>query len=124
MLVQKFGGSSLADLDSFIAAAAIISRAAEKEKTVVVLSAMYGVTNLLESAINTAMQGGDFMADVDGINQIENQVLNEAREMDFECPGTKAFSEQQDKRLKSRSGGYRAIGAMPGRCQGRDTRHG
>ena len=48
MLVQKFGGSSLADIDGFIAAAGIISRAAASEKVVVVLSAMYGVTDLLE----------------------------------------------------------------------------
>jgi aspartokinase/homoserine dehydrogenase 1 len=57
MLVQKFGGSSLADIGGFTAAAGIISNAAAKEKVVVVLSAMYGVTDLLESAIKTAISG-------------------------------------------------------------------
>ena len=38
MLIQKFGGSSLADMDGFIAAAGIISRAAADEKVVGVLS--------------------------------------------------------------------------------------
>ena len=50
MLVQKFGGSSLADLDSFVSASAIVSAAAQKEKTVVVLSAMYGITDLLQAS--------------------------------------------------------------------------
>ena len=62
MLVQKYGGSSLANLDSFVAAASIISNAAGKEKVVVVLSAMYGVTDLLEAAIIAAVEGGDFRA--------------------------------------------------------------
>jgi aspartokinase len=37
MLVQKYGGSSLADLEGFIAAADIISNAARNEQVVVVL---------------------------------------------------------------------------------------
>ena len=69
MLIQKFGGSSLANLDSFIAAAAIISRAAADEKVVVVLSAMYGITDLLEEAITAAVDGGDFKAVLDRINE-------------------------------------------------------
>ena len=60
MLVQKFGGSSLADIDGFIAAADIISGAAASEKVVVVLSAMYGVTDLLENAIKAAISGDDY----------------------------------------------------------------
>ena len=60
MLIQKFGGSSLADIDGFNAAAGIISRAAASEKVVVVLSAMYGVTDLLENAIKAAIAGDDY----------------------------------------------------------------
>ena len=59
MLIQKYGGSSLADIEGFIAAAEIISNAARDEQVVVVLSAMYGVTVLLESATQTAIEGGD-----------------------------------------------------------------
>jgi aspartokinase/homoserine dehydrogenase 1 len=65
MLVQKYGGSSLANLDSFMAAGSIISNAGSKEKVVVVLSAMYGVTDLLESSITAAVEGGDFRAALD-----------------------------------------------------------
>ncbi len=113
MLVQKFGGSSLADLDSFIAAAEIISRAAQKEKVVVVLSAMFGVTNLLESAINTAMQGGDFRVDLDSINEIEQQVLTAAGEVGLDCPQARTYSEHQNKRLESRLEGIALLEQCP-----------
>ena len=61
MLIQKFGGSSLVGLDSFIAAAGIISKAAGSEKVVVVLSAMYGITDLLDDkcAWLFRLSGGD-----------------------------------------------------------------
>ena len=67
MLIQKYGGSSLANLESFISAAAIISKAAADEKVVVVLSAMFGVTDLLEAAIIAAVEGGDFKAALEKI---------------------------------------------------------
>ena len=55
MLVQKFGGSSLATVDGFQASGALIQRFAEDEPVVVVLSAVYGVTNLLIEAIEAAV---------------------------------------------------------------------
>lgn len=113
MLVQKFGGSSLADLDSFIAAAAIISRAAEKEKTVVVLSAMYGITNLLESAINTAMRGVDFRPDLDSINTAEQKILNQAQAMGLASPQASAYFAQQGQRLVSRLEGISLLEQCP-----------
>ena len=62
MLIQKFGGSSLADIEGFTATAGIISRAASDEKVVVVLSAMYRVTDLLENAIKYSMPGDPIRA--------------------------------------------------------------
>lgn len=113
MLVQKFGGSSLADLDSFIAAAAIISHAAENEQVVVVLSAMYGVTNLLESAIDTAVQGGDFRVDLDKINLLEQEILKRAGAAGASCQQARSYSEQQHQRLESRLEGVALLEQCP-----------
>jgi len=113
MLVQKFGGSSLADLDSFVAAAAIITKAARNEKTVVVLSAMYGVTDLLEGAITHAVGGGDFKVELDRINVIEQQVLHEAQASGLDCPQAAAYSKQHHQRLGSRLEGITLLEQCP-----------
>ena len=102
MLVQKYGGSSLANLDSFIAAASIISNAAASEKVVVVLSAMYGVTDLLESAINTAIDGGDFSAVLEKINDKEQGILLKMQSSGWHCPLATEFLQVQLTRLASR----------------------
>ena len=81
MLVQKFGGSSLADIDGFVAAAGIISRAAASEKVVGVLSAMYGVTDLLENSINAAITGDDFKAVLESIRLKEEGLLQEMQKV-------------------------------------------
>ena len=59
ILVQKFGGTSLADLRGFEASAAIIGQYAAERQVVVVLSAVKGVTDLLLAAIDTAVAGED-----------------------------------------------------------------
>jgi len=51
LLVQKFGGTSLADLAGFEASAAVISRYTNEYQVIVVLSAVKGVTDLLLAAI-------------------------------------------------------------------------
>ena len=55
VLVQKFGGTSLADLNGFEASAAVIGQYAAERRVVVVLSAVKGVTDLLLAAIDTAV---------------------------------------------------------------------
>ena len=59
ILVQKFGGTSLADLRGFDASATVISQYADDHQVVVVLSAVKGVTDLLLAAIDTAVEGED-----------------------------------------------------------------
>ena len=59
ILVQKFGGTSLADLRGFEASATVIGRYASDRQVVVVLSAVKGVTDLLLAAIDTAVTGED-----------------------------------------------------------------
>ncbi|MGD9022072.1 MAG: aspartate kinase, partial [Lysobacterales bacterium] len=101
MLVQKFGGSSLADLDSFISAAAIVAAAGRQEKTVVVLSAMYGITDMLQAAISAAIEGGEYQGELDNIRGHEQTVLARARDAGFDCPQAESFAEKRQPRLTS-----------------------
>ena len=105
MLIQKYGGSSLADIDGFIAAADIISKAARDEQVVVVLSAMYGVMDLLESATKTAIEGGDFKAVLGSINEKEQGILDKMKASGFDTPLATEFLQVQLKRLETRLAG-------------------
>jgi len=113
VLVQKFGGSSLANLDGFMAAAAIISHAASNEKVVVVLSAMYGITDLLENAIAAAVETKDFKAVLAAINKSEQQSLLAMQERGMESPLASEFLKQQQRRLGSRLEGVALLEQCP-----------
>lgn len=62
MKVMKFGGGCLRDRDHFLKVANIIT--AEKEKTAVVISAVYGITNLLTDAIQLAVKSEKHVPDL------------------------------------------------------------
>ena len=117
MLIQKYGGSSLADLEGFIAAARIISNAAAQEKVVVVLSAMYGVTDLLESSIQTAIEGGDFGAVLESINKKEKRILKAMRSLGWDCPIATDFLQVQQRRIASRLEGVALLEQCPPEVQ-------
>ena len=117
MLIQKFGGSSLASMDGFAAAAGIISKAAVTEKVVVVLSAMYGVTDLLESAIKTAIAGDDFKAVLDGISEKEQGVLQEMQSSGWNCPLASEFLQAQMLRLGKLLEGVALLEQCPAEVQ-------
>ena len=113
MLIQKFGGSSLADIDGFNAAAGIISRAAASEKVVVVLSAMYGVTDLLEGAIKAAIAGEDYKTTIENIRQKEQGILQEMQTSGWASPQATEFLQVQLKRLESRLEGVALLEQCP-----------
>ena len=117
MLIQKFGGSSLAGLDGFIAAAGIISNAASDEKVVVVLSAMYGVTDLLENAINVAIAGDDFRTILESISNKEQGILQEMQSSGWNCPEAAEFLQLQMQRLGSRLEGVALLEQCPPEVQ-------
>jgi len=117
MLIQKFGGSSLASMDGFVAAAGIISKAAGTEKVVVVLSAMYGVTDLLESAIKTAIAGDDFKAVLDGISEKEQGVLQEMQSSGWNCALATGFLQAQMLRLGKLLEGVALLEQCPAEVQ-------
>ncbi len=117
MLIQKFGGTSLADKEGFIAAASIISKAAQAEKVVVVLSAMYGVTDLLESAIKTAVEAGDFKPVLETIDNKQQAILQEMQSSGWTCSSATEFSQTQQQRLKSRLEGVALLEQCPAEVQ-------
>lgn len=57
MQVLKFGGTSVANAENIGKVAAVVSNAAQKERTVVVVSALGGVTDLLLQAGQLASEG-------------------------------------------------------------------
>ena len=71
LLVQKFGGTSLADLNGFDASAAVIAQYTDQNQVIVVLSAVKGVTDLLLAAIDTAVTGADPHAMVEALANAE-----------------------------------------------------
>lgn len=117
MLVQKFGGSSLADIEGFTAAAKIISNAAEKEQVVVVLSAMYGVTDLLENAINAAIAGEDFAGVVAAIREKEQGIMQKVQSKGWQCLLAAEFLHLQLQQLQSRLSGVSLLEQCPPEVQ-------
>lgn len=57
LIVMKFGGTSVANAERFRQCAAIVSKAATQDRTVVVVSAMAGVTDLIFKTIEAARNG-------------------------------------------------------------------
>ncbi len=117
MLIQKFGGSSLAGLEGFVAAAGIISKAARDEKVVVVLSAMYGVTDLLEGAVKAAIAGDDFRTILESISNKEQGLLQEMQSSGWNCPVAAEFLEVHMRRLGSRLEGVALLEQCPPEVQ-------
>jgi aspartokinase/homoserine dehydrogenase 1 len=113
MLIQKFGGSSLADLQGFTAAAGIIGNASSDEKVVVVLSAMYGVTDLLENAINAAIAGDDYKVVLKSINEKEQGILQKMQSTGWDCPLAAGFLQVQLERLENRLAGVALLEQCP-----------
>jgi aspartokinase/homoserine dehydrogenase 1 len=76
MKVMKFGGSSLADADLMRRVALIVAE--QKEKSVVVLSAMGGVTDLLSDAASRAESGDrTYREDIEAIRARHEAVVEE-----------------------------------------------
>jgi len=115
MLVQKFGGSSLTGVKGFLAAAGIISSAAAKQKVVAVLSAVYGITDQLESAISAAANGENFRDVLVGIHDNEQELLRELHKTGLDCPVAKDFLAEQQQRLISRLEGVALLEHCPPR---------
>jgi len=113
MLIQKFGGSSLADTQGFLAAAGIITNAARNERVAVILSAVYGVTDLLENAVAAAVKGEEFKASLKDAYVRQRAILEELQVQDADNALAQTFLEQQQQRLVSRLEGVSLLEQCP-----------
>ncbi|MCH5714870.1 amino acid kinase family protein [Niabella hibiscisoli] len=59
MQVLKFGGTSVANAENINKVASIVKSAVSKDKTIVVVSALGGVTDMLLQAANNAAKGNE-----------------------------------------------------------------
>jgi aspartokinase/homoserine dehydrogenase 1 len=113
LLVQKFGGTSLADLRGFDASAAVIGQYVDKNRVVVVLSAVKGVTDLLLAAIDTAVEGGNGAEYLEQAIERERAIVDALTEQDVATPLAGAFLAEQQSTLTQRVEGIRLLGQCP-----------
>jgi aspartokinase/homoserine dehydrogenase 1 len=119
LLVQKFGGTSLADLAGFEASAAVIGRYTDEHRVVVVLSAVKGVTDLLLSAIDTAVEGDSGAGFLEEVITREQSILQDLAKQGVPTPLGSAFLEEQHATLKRRVEGIRLLGQCPDKTRAR-----
>ncbi len=113
LLVQKFGGTSLTDLKGFNASADIIESHAVARRVIVVLSAVKGVTDLLEGAIDTAVAGGSGARYLEQAIDSERTIIDELSKQDISTPLASQFLEEQHATLSRREEGIRLLGQCP-----------
>ena len=116
LLVQKFGGTSLADLKGFNASADVIeSYAPPRAAVIVVLSAVKGVTDLLLSAIDTAVEGGNGAQYLEQAIDSERSIIDELSKQGISTPLASEFLEEQQSTLTRRVEGIRCSDNAPTR---------
>jgi aspartokinase/homoserine dehydrogenase 1 len=113
MLIQKFGGTSLAGIKGFTAAGDIIENGARDEPVVVVLSAVKGITDLLQAAIDSAQAGQHFETTLEQVTISHNRVLNDFATTGVNVEETRVFMQLLHRRLASRLEGIRLLGSCP-----------
>ena len=119
LLVQKFGGTSVADLAGFEACANVIGRYTDQYQVIVVLSAVKGVTDLLLVAIDTAVEGGDGAGHLAEAIAREQVIIQDLAAKGVETPLGSAFLEEQQDMLGRRIEGIRLLGQCPDEARAR-----
>jgi aspartokinase/homoserine dehydrogenase 1 len=119
ILVQKFGGTSLADLAGFDASAGVIEAYTGESQVIVVLSAVKGVTDLLVAAIDTAVEGEDGAARLGEAIASEGAVVEDLAAQGVETPLATAFLSEQKSTLERRIEGIRLLGQCPDETRAR-----
>jgi aspartokinase/homoserine dehydrogenase 1 len=79
MQVLKFGGSSVANAENINKVVAIVQKCSQKDKTVLVVSALGGITDLLLSAAKLASNGDESY--IEQLSVIEKRHLNAVMEL-------------------------------------------
>mgnify|MGYP001828664217 FL=1 len=119
ILVQKFGGTSLADLKGFEASALVVGQYATERQVVVVLSAVKGVTDLLLAAIDTAVEGGDGAVHLREAIARERAIVDALAQQGVSAPLAAEFLQEQEEVLGRRVEGIRLLGQCPDEARAR-----
>ncbi|HET6593963.1 MAG TPA: bifunctional aspartate kinase/homoserine dehydrogenase I [Xanthomonadales bacterium] len=119
ILVQKFGGTSLADLRGFEASAAVIAQYTGDRQVVAVLSAVKGVTDLLLAAIDTAVAGEDGAVHLTEAFARQRAIVDDLARRGVPTPQASAFFQEQEEILFRRVEGIRLLGQCPDEARAR-----
>jgi aspartokinase/homoserine dehydrogenase 1 len=119
LLVQKFGGTSLADLAGFEASAGVIGSYTDTHRVIVVLSAVKGVTDLLLDAIETAVGGESGAACLEEAIRREQDIIVDLDQQGIVTPLASEFLEEQFSTLARRVEGIRLLGQCPDETRAR-----
>jgi aspartokinase/homoserine dehydrogenase 1 len=119
ILVQKFGGTSLADLRGFEASAAVIAQYTGDRQVVVVLSAVKGVTDLLLAAIDTAVSGDDGAVHLKEAFARQRAIVDDLASQGVATPEASAYFKDQEEILFRRVEGIRLLGQCPDEARAR-----
>ena len=119
LLVQKYGGTSLADLTGFEASASDIGRYTDDYKVIVVLSAVKGVTDLLLNAIDTAVGGDSGAVYLEEAIARERSIIEDLAEKGVATPLASEFIEEQNSTLSRRVEGILLLGQCPDETRAR-----
>lgn len=77
MLTLKFGGTSMGSADRIISSANIIEKRANEDRLSVIVSAVAGISNTLQSAIDACTSGASSVDYVKDIRKIHNDICAE-----------------------------------------------
>ena len=119
VLVQKFGGTSLADYAGFSASADVIEQYGGDGQVIVVLSAVKGVTDLLLAAIDQAVSGASGQPEMDEALKREREIIAAMTADGISTPLGSAFLKEQTELLAQRIEGVRMLGQCPDRIRAR-----
>ncbi len=119
LLVQKFGGTSLADIVGFRASAEVIMHHGGDGQVIVVLSAVKGVTDLLVAAIDEAVTGANGKNHLDQALVLQQAVITAMADEGLSAPLAAAWLEEQTEQLTRSIEGVRLLGQCPDRIRAR-----
>ena len=119
LLVQKVGGTSLADLRGFDASAKVITRYVDEYRVIVVLSAVKGVTDLLLAAIDTSVAGENGASHLEEAIRRERAIVSDLASEGFETPQATSYMEDQEAILTRMVEGIRLLGQCPDETRAR-----
>ncbi len=108
MIVEKFGGSILADAEGLRRVAARVQRSAARGPAVAVVSALKGVTDQLLDAIDCALRDEPFERQLEAIRSSHTAILAQ-----IDNPETQALLAQRLAKLQSWLSGVALLGQCP-----------